>query len=300
MFAGLEVAKAATHQLTWVSAAAYAAQYLSAEDSWTIAYFRGLLSDEITCIAPELDGVMGMMAVGLSGDDIKPYLPAASEKSGDDTVVVACFNAPQSVTLSGSRQALTELEDQLKANGIFARQLAVDIAYHSPYMKLIAQKYLDALEHIRPMADRSPIATVMISTVTGAAVASTDLGAEYWVKNLTSPVRFAQALQHLLPVQAASARRRKADKVTIDTVLEFGPHAALQGPLKQILTKQGYSESISYSPVQIRGKNAHTTALQTAAHLWSHGFSINLVSLNTPSTLEPPRVLENLPSYPWK
>lgn len=242
---------------------------------------------------------MGMMAVGLSGDDIESYLPAASEDSGD-TVVIACFNAPHSVTLSGSRQALTEIEDQLKAKGIFARQLAVDIAYHSPYMKLIADKYLDALKHISPVVDRSPPAAVMISTVTGAAVGSTDLGAEYWVKNLTSPVRFVQALQHLLPVQAASARRRKADKVTIDTILEFGPHAALQGPLKQILTKQGYSESISYSPVQIRGKNAHATALQTAAHLWSHGFSINLASLNTPSTLEPPRVLENLPSYPWK
>ncbi len=83
------------------------------------------------------------MAVGLSEDESLIYLSKVPEGS----VVVACINAPKSVTLSGDESSINQLEETLKTEGIFARKLRVQTAYHSHHMKIIAGDYLSAWEH---------------------------------------------------------------------------------------------------------------------------------------------------------
>jgi acyl transferase domain-containing protein len=68
-----------------------------------------------------------MIAVALSKDAVEPFIMRLTSGSA----IVACINSPESVTISGDETAIFELESNLKANGIFARVLKVQNAYHS-------------------------------------------------------------------------------------------------------------------------------------------------------------------------
>lgn len=275
--------------------AAFAAGALSAADAWKIAYHRGRLSASITTQVPELEGAMGMMAVGVPANEIQDKIPGADAA---DPVVVACYNSPQNVTLSGNRPALQALEEKLKADNIFARQLKVDIAYHSPYMKVIADQYLDAIKDVKPLAGNKNI--TMLSTVTGQQIDASDLGASYWVQNMCSPVRFVEGIQAAFPKQKTVSRRKKREGLAIDGMLEIGPHSALQGPLRQILTEEKKAEDVFYASMLSRGKNAAITSIETAGTLWSKGLSLDLERVNNALTEAPQgKVLANLPTYSW-
>lgn len=60
-----------------------------------VAYLRGVYSADVNRRQPHVRGAM--MAVGLSEEGAKPYLAQVAPEA----VVVACVNAPSSVTLSG-------------------------------------------------------------------------------------------------------------------------------------------------------------------------------------------------------
>ena len=280
--------------LTGLLAAAYAAGALSAQDCWKIAYHRGRLSHAIKDIAPELDG--SMMAVGLSEKDVQPYL---AKLESSDTAVVACVNSPTNVTVSGDSASINKLADLLQPDSVFARRLRVENAYHSPHMRMIADDYLKSIEDIKTLNPQS--APVMISSVTGASIALSELDAAYWVRNMVSPVQFVKAIEAILPAAATGVRRRRRDGKTVDTFLEVGPHSALQGPLKQILSATNNAEEMKYLSLLQRGQNAVSTSLEAAGRLWAHGQALDVHRVNTlKSEPEPLLTLTDPPTYTWK
>ncbi|KAI1109794.1 hypothetical protein F5Y14DRAFT_431116 [Nemania sp. NC0429] len=271
-------------------AAAYATGALSAQDCWKIAYHRGRLSHDINRIAPHLKG--SMLSVGLSEDDIQPYLDKL------ESVGIACINSPSNVTLSGDSATLEGLEKHLQSENIFARRLKVEVAYHSPDMRVIADEYLNSIKDITKLLTRS--APVMFSTVTGAMVAPSELDASYWIRNLVSPVQFSNALGAMFPASSSGARRRQHDGLPLDTILEIGPHSALQGPLRQILAKNGRTDGVDYVSVLMRGKDAVVSSLEALGSLWMKGQSLNFSYINQlEADSGPLRPLTNLPNYPW-
>lgn len=275
--------------------AAYAMGALSAEDSWKIAFHRGRLAGNLQVIAPQLKG--GMMAVGLSELDIEPYLKKM-ELSDSDVLSVACVNSPSNVTVSGDTSRLTELETLLKSDSVFARRLAVENAYHSTHMKYLADDYLKSIENVKPVSTiETAFGVKMISSVTGETIRPEDLGPAYWVSNMVSPVQFLSAIEGAF-VTPKIERRKKAN--AIDVVVEIGPHAALQGPIKQTLTRIKKNEETTYLTAIRRGEPAGCTALQLAGALWSRGADVRLDLTNslksTPSLFVP---LSDMPKYPW-
>ena len=99
-------------------AAAYAAGALSVSEAMIAAYYRGYVTQEQKLIG-------GMAAIGLGSNDTSKYLT--------DGVVIACENSPSSTTISGDIDALNKVIETIKAQNpdILARQLKVDMAYHS-------------------------------------------------------------------------------------------------------------------------------------------------------------------------
>ncbi|KAL8719832.1 MAG: hypothetical protein Q9225_003210 [Loekoesia sp. 1 TL-2023] len=275
-------------------AAAYAMGALSAEDCWKIAFHRGRLVGNLKFIAPHLNG--GMTAVGLSEANIEPYLKKLALSDGD-VVSVACVNGPSSVTVSGDTSQLTSLEALLKADSVFTRRLAVKNAYHSTHMGYLADDYMKSIENVKPISTAGCTSGVtMISSVTGETVQPQDLGPAYWVRNIVSPVQFVSAVEGALATPK-SERRKKAN--AIDLIVEIGPHAALQGPVKQILT-QLKKDDVTYLTVLRRGEPAERTALQLASTLWSKGADVRLDLANSLKS-EPPLFvpLSDMPKYPW-
>lgn len=258
-------------------------------DAISVAYFRGQVSAGLVGLNS------GMMAVGCSAERAKELLAQHKGLTGGK-VTVACINSPSSVTLSGDALALDQLRDVLEGEKVFARRLQVEVAYHSSYMQGAAAEYSEAIADLEPQPskdnDDEPAIT-FVSSVTGQECSNEMLGGYYWVRNLMSPVLFSQALHQL--VQPSSSPSEDAD-VSVDLLVEVGPHSALGGAAKQILKEQGITK-VGYQSTLVRFQNAVDTSLQLAADLFAHGVRrLDMEQVNGDAGCA---LLTDLPPYAW-
>ncbi|OBT78885.1 Type I Iterative Polyketide synthase (PKS) [Pseudogymnoascus sp. 05NY08] len=279
-------------------AAAYAIGALSLKGALQVAYFRGVHSSRVSSL-----GLRGaMMAVGLDETAARGYAEGVDAALG--RVVVACINSPRSVTVSGDESAIEALKNRLDADGVFARRLVVDTAYHSHHMHSIAAAYRADLEDlaVTPPGQRWPIE--MISSVTSRSASDEALDADYWVRNMVSPVQFSSALAHLCTPEPKGKKKgqRRARGGAVNILVELGPHAALGGPVKQILTASTSlsKAGITYLPALLRNKDGAETILALAASLSASGHGADVHTANFPSPPpQPLATLPDLPSYAW-
>ncbi|TPX13923.1 uncharacterized protein E0L32_005623 [Thyridium curvatum] len=263
-------------------AAAYALGAITREDAWTIAYHRG------RCVADLRDsGVTGaMLAVPLSEADVQPYLAQA----GQSSVEVACINSPVSVTVSGDENGVDRIRQALQADNVTAVRLKVQTAYHSRHMQQVEDAYRNAIASIRPGKADPANPCVMYSSVSGRPVQAAELGAEYWVQNLVRPVQFKTAVAAMLQEQECS----------VDTVIEVGPHHVLRAALKQTaLSVDPKYESLWLTSLLERGRDASSTSMQMMGYLWRYEYPVNLMWQNETDFGGLPRVLVDLPRYPF-
>ena len=241
-----------------------------------------------------------MLAVGLSDAETETFITRLPEGSGK--AVIACINSPSSVTVSGDRTAILALQTILEARQIFVRKLGVSTAYHSHHMELIANSYLAELQRISHLKTSVNTGVTFYSSVTGKAIDSAELDAAYWVKNMTSQVRFSASLQTLCGAVSESETRIAIDSIwikpAVDILLEVGPHSGLAGFVKQNLLALGQTK-IKYITCLVRTKNAVQTMLSAASNLAISGYPVNLKAVNVDNDQDDPQVLVDLPSYPW-
>jgi acyl transferase domain-containing protein/acyl carrier protein len=110
------------------------------------------------------------------------------------TASVAAYNAPERVTVSGSDAEVSALEIAFKQRGWQTIALGTTHAFHSP---LVAPA-VPALVAAAGRVAHRPHAVPMVLNLTGKPAAAEELGAEYWGRQLTSPVRFDSGVGELL------------------------------------------------------------------------------------------------------
>ncbi len=184
-------------------AAAYVAGALSLDDAARVVAVRSRLMGE------SLSGRGGMVSAATSADRMAAYL-----ERFDGRVSVAAVNGPSAVVVSGEPEALTELLTLCEADDVRARRLPVDYAAHSAQIEAVRDRLLDELASVAPRPSEVPL----YSTVTGARVDTTTMGAEYWYRNLRDTVRFEEAV-----------RAMAADRVA--ALIECSPHPVLTAPV---------------------------------------------------------------------
>jgi acyl transferase domain-containing protein len=281
----------------------YAAKALNKESAWRVAYFRGVYSSRLER-STTMKG--GMLAVGLSRKDIKSYLTKIATELGTEKLVVACINSPKNVTISGDAAHLDQLQALLEEDQVFARRLQVTIAYHSFQMQEIADDYLASMGTLdsREASSASP---VMVSSVTGTWICPDETSKpEYWVQNMLQPVLFSDALS-VLCSNASSNQVKKLDGshrslVSIDKLIEIGPHAALQGPIKDILRGINQERNIHYVNILKRNVSAVQSTLELAGRLHCAGYPVDLPRVNgdmitTESSGSSLKSLADMPEY---
>jgi acyl transferase domain-containing protein len=247
-------------------AAAYASNALSAPDAILVAYYRGKVSSEIHTAG-------SMAAVSLGRRKVGPYLVQG--------VVIGCVNSPSSVTLSGDTEALEQVTKAISNDhpGALVRKLRVGCAYHSHHMAAAVNSYQSYMRGISATSAKIPF----YSAVRGGKLDDRLLGANYWVDNLVSPVSFSDALGEL-------ARNIPPASV----ILEIGPHAALAGPIRQVLQaeKSGHHQ---YTSTLKRGQDARTSLATCAGHLFQCGAKVDFAAMLSKRG----QVLVDLPTYSW-
>ncbi|KAF3484360.1 polyketide synthase [Arthroderma uncinatum] len=265
--------------------AAYAAGLISAQDAIRIAYFRGVHAKLAS--SPNAHGPRGaMMAVGASVEDARVI---CSEENFVGRIQVAAVNSGSSVTLSGDEDAVDEAEALFKSQGIFARKLKVDTAYHSAHMAPCARPYLFSLEGcaIQSNPPRQDTTTIWHSTLNGGEPMTHDrLTNQYWVNNMCNAVLFADGVANA--VQQIG---------TFDLAIEVGPHPALKGPATATIG------SIPYTGLLSRGLDDIKQLSNALGFIWTQlgPESVRFSAVEgLLSGIESRKPLKDLPSYPFE
>lgn len=269
-------------------AAAYAGGAISRESAWMISYTRGLAVSK-SC---ENKGFTGaMLAVQTTPETIASHLDHHNAAWPQDQVVVACYNSPSNLTMSGSRNAVYQITVSLEQARIACRRLKVDVAYHSPHMTDAATIYSKLLQPITTKSQRNE-QPHFVSSVTGTVLDDTSVlrTPEYWIQNLTNPVRFSAAMIEIC--------KSGISGVSADLFVEIGPHCTLRSPLKDILQLHGKDITRDYSSVLVRTQPADLSALECAGRLHVLGVNVDLIQVNGGLNVKD-RLVTTLPTYPF-
>ena len=281
-------------------AAAYCANSLSHQSALKIAFYRGDLAAGLAKCASH---PMAMASIALSESAIAPYIKQVNIDVHEGTVAIGCINSPQNVTATGNSRCVDALVSIMEDKGVFARRLQVNLAYHSTYMEKIATEYRELIQDITPNNDRStPKASrdtpAIFSSVTGTQISSDSFSKPgYWVTNLVSKVRFCEALSQMtsfIPNQRTSSKSGK------EFLIEIGPTAALQRPVKDTIKQISKSENIEYCSILRRGVSGQESCLKIMGQFFCNGCKIDLRPINSPTLKESDfQLLVDLPQYPF-
>jgi acyl transferase domain-containing protein/NADPH:quinone reductase-like Zn-dependent oxidoreductase/acyl carrier protein len=245
------------------------------------AYCAGILDRAQAChvisersrAQGETAGAGRMAAIGMPEHDMVKLI----EERYADKLVVAGVNSDADVTVAGDSQAISEMCAAMESEGVFARDLGLDYAFHGPSMDKIHEPLLEALHGLHPGASKLP----MYSTVSGAAIDGQELDAAYWWRNIREPVRFSAAIAALTQ-----------DESGCGVLLEVGPHPALARYLHQAVS-EGETTAVVGT---LSRRRADSEALDDAwMRLAAAGADIDWTVV-----FPAPGHVVDLPAYPWQ
>ncbi|MET7339623.1 SDR family NAD(P)-dependent oxidoreductase, partial [Nonomuraea sp. NPDC005650] len=171
--------------------------------------------------------------------------------------------------MAGPVQALEELVERLRAEGVRARVIATTVASHSVMVEPLRERLLDMLGSVTPEAGRVPF----YSTVSGGVLAGSELGAEYWFANARRPVDFQGAVRALL------ADGRSA-------FIEASPHPVLAMAVQDILDATG-TPGVAVGSLR-RGEGGADRFVRSVGEAFVAGVSVDWERLLTGAGVELP------------
>ena len=140
----------------------------------------------------------------------------------DGAVELACVNGPTSVTLCGDPDALIEIGEKVKAEGVPFRLLDLDYAFHNKVLDPVQEQVLSELAGVTG----GQAETRFFSSVTGGELPGGAVDADYWWRNMRHPVQFYDAL-------------RAMSGAGCTLFLEVSPHPIMQSYVRSTLRALG-------------------------------------------------------------
>ncbi len=190
-----------------------------------------------------------MLAIGLPADEVEALI-----RGHEDSISIAAINGPRTVTVSGDGAVLRPLAAALAERKVFARTLAVTIAYHSPRMDPIREEFLETVKDLRASSASLPF----VSDTTGTWEDGGACDAQYWWRAIRSPVRFADSI-HTLAAAGFGA------------FVEVSPHPVLAASINECMRDTGGNGVVV--PSLRRNEDERTTMLRSLATLYVNGAS---------------------------
>ncbi|OCB38417.1 polyketide synthase [Mycobacterium malmoense] len=165
------------------SAAAVVAGGLSLRDGVRVICRRSRLMARIA-------GSGAMASVELPGQQVLSELSIG----GVSDVVLSVVASPTSTVVGGDTQTIRDLVASWQEQDVLAREVAVDVASHSPQVEPILDELVEALAGLEP---REPEVPYYSATLWDPRERPSFTG-DYWAENLRYTVRFAAAVQAAL------------------------------------------------------------------------------------------------------
>jgi phthioceranic/hydroxyphthioceranic acid synthase len=165
------------------AAAAVAAGALSLNDGVKVICRRSKLMATIA-------GSAAMASVELPALGVQSEMTALGVKD----VVVAVVTSPQSTVVAGPTESVRKLVAGWEQRDVMAREVAVDVASHSPQVDPILDELIDELGDLNPMTPEVPYYSGTLFDPRERPVCD----AQYWADNLRHTVRFYAAVRAAL------------------------------------------------------------------------------------------------------
>jgi amino acid adenylation domain-containing protein len=236
---------------------------MSLEDALPLVALRGQLMQELPRGA--------MLAVPLSPDEMEPFL--------NDQLDLATVNTPTQCTVSGTIQAIRELEERLTLEQIACRPLHTSHAFHSHMMDPILPELFKRLKGIQLRTPQIPY----LSNLTGTWVSDVEAtDPEYWASHVRITVRFSEGISEL-----AKAPRK--------VYLEVGPGNTLTTFVRRSGQDVAAGEALSSLPHPREQTLDAPYTLNTLGKLWLAGIDIDWAAVHGGE--ERRRIA--LPTYPF-
>ncbi len=234
-------------------AAAWAAGVFSLEDACRLVAARGRLMGELPAGG-------AMVAVAVAEEEALEALGGYEGR-----VALAAVNGPAAVVFSGDEDPVLELAEVWKSRGRKVRRLRVSHAFHSPRMDAMLEEFAEVARSMAFGEMRIPV----VSNVTGEmATESLLCDADYWVRHVREPVRFADGMCWL------------GDQ-GVRCFLELGPDGVLSAMAHDCLAARGqqtaFAEEIPLlAAPALRGDGRpEVQALLTAlSEVWVRGIAV--------------------------
>jgi len=223
--------------------AACLARVFTLEDGLQLVAARGRLMQSL----PE----GGMLAVPMAEKDVRPLL--------GERLSLAAVNAPSLCVVSGPRDAVSRLEDQLAAGGLACQSLHTSHAFHSEMMEPILAAFTREVEKVKLQPPQLPY----LSNVTGRLIRAEEaVEPSYYARHLRQTVRFADGVSSLL---------KRHDWA----LLEVGPGRTLCSLVEQHPDKAEEQAAFPSLP-HPRETNSDTEfILETLGGLWLAGVQVD-------------------------
>ena len=243
--------------------AACVAGVFSLEDGLKLIAERGRLMQAL----PQ-DGEMVSLMASLEDAiaAIKPY---------EKEVAIAAINGPESIVISGKRQAINAVITTLEADGIKTKKLTVSHAFHSPLMEPILQEF----EHVARQISFSSPQIKLVSNVTGKVATEEIATPGYWCRHILQPVQFAASMNSL-------------EQQGVEVLLEIGPKPILLGMGRDCLPEHQGLWLPSLRPQH----DDWQQLLTSLGQLYVQGISVDWFGFDC----DYGRCREQLPTYPFQ
>ena len=218
-------------------AAAHIAGVLDLSDAAKLITARGALMGA-------LPGGGAMAAIEATEQEVSDSI-----EGKEKDLALAAVNGPTSTVISGTEDAVKEIQAQWESKGKKTKRLSVSHAFHSPLMEPMLEQFAEVADSLTYSEPEIPL----VSNVTGELLTqeqATD--PSYWVSHAREPVRFADAIATL-----------KAQGTT--TYLELGPDPVLCAMARECLGEE--QDKATFIPTLREGRTeaeAITTAIATA------------------------------------
>jgi acyl transferase domain-containing protein/NADPH:quinone reductase-like Zn-dependent oxidoreductase/NADP-dependent 3-hydroxy acid dehydrogenase YdfG/acyl carrier protein len=202
------------------------------------------------------------------------------KRNGIEGVDIAADNGPNSVTISGSDEAIASFMRIARKNRIAGRQLDIAYPYHSALLDGIESAFLAELGDITPATGTVP----MISTVTGDLLAGETFDSSYWWQNIRHEVLFARAVR--------TAAERGAN-----LFIEVGPRMILCSAVSGTVDAAGFTgralHSLSDATIEPAAGAVHDPITDILARAIANGFEPDRIGGGVDRSVD-------LPAYPWQ
>ena len=238
------------------------------------AYAAGALTLEQ---AARLVALRGQTMAGEAGRGCMAVVRADSVRVQDlidarpMPVTIAAMNSQQSTVISGAPGDVDDLIRHAEEQGLAARRLPLDYAFHSEQMTTAARNFRQALADAQFGQCRVPL----FSTVSGRLHDGV-MDIDYWCDNIIRPVRFSASVAAAL-------------ESGVTAFVELGPSDVLNNDMVHASSERG--SHISVVSLMRRGTDAVTSLSEAVASLFTKGH-VSLNPLASPGS-------DPVPTYPW-